>query len=94
MYLLYAQTENIPHLFWRYNIVQHFWLMFEIFVIENCALYGANMKLKEDCVLFGNAKDFESDEIFGFIILFANLFIYVNVRWKTNTLFYIFIKIF
>ena len=28
-------------------------------------------ELKEDIVLFGNAKDFESDEIFDFIMLFA-----------------------
>ena len=29
------------------------------------------MKLTEDFVLFGNAKDFESYEIFDFIIVFV-----------------------
>ena len=28
----------------------------------------ANMKVKEDIVLFGNGKDFESDGIFEFIV--------------------------
>ena len=44
--------------------------MFEALVNEKC-INVTNMKLKEDSVLFGNAKDFESDEIFDFIMLFA-----------------------
>ena len=53
-----------------------FLLMFETFVNEKC-INMINMKLTEDFVLFGNAKDFESDEIFNFIILFAKPF-YTN----------------
>ena len=49
--------------------------MFETFVNEKC-LNMINMKLTEDFILFGNAKDFESDEIFDFIILFAKFCIY------------------
>ena len=52
-----------------------FGLMFETFVNEKC-LNMINMKLTEDFILFGNAKDFESDEIFDFIILFAKFCIY------------------
>ena len=33
------------------------------------------MKLREDFELFGNAKDFELDELFDFIILFATCFL-------------------
>ena len=29
-----THSENIPHLFWRCNIVQHFWSMFETFSNE------------------------------------------------------------
>ena len=29
-----AHNKNIPHLFWRCNIVQHFWSMFETFPNE------------------------------------------------------------
>ena len=49
--------------------------MFETFVNEKC-IHMINMKLTEDFILFGNAKDFESDEIFDFIILFANVFFF------------------
>ena len=38
------------------------------------------MKQTEDFVLFGNAKDFESDEIFDFIILLAKFFLYTNAK--------------
>ena len=65
-----AHNETVSHLFWRCDIVQHLWLMFEALVNEKC-INVTNMKLKEDSVLFGNAKDFESDEIFDFIMLFA-----------------------
>ena len=53
--------------------VQHFWLKFETFVNEK-SINVTNMKLTEDFVLFGNSKDFESDEIFDFIILSAKCF--------------------
>ena len=49
--------------------------MFQTIVNEKCNNV-TNMKLKEDFVLFGKAKDFKSDEIFDFIILFARFFIY------------------
>ena len=49
--------------------------MFETFVNEKC-INVTNMKLTEDFVLFGNAKDFESNEIFDFIILFAKFFLF------------------
>ena len=38
------------------QFVQHFWSMFETFVNEKC-INVTNMKLKQDFVLFGNAKD-------------------------------------
>ena len=68
-----AHNENIPHLFRRCNNVQHFLLTFETFLNKKC-VHVTNMKLKEDFVLFGNAKDFESDEIFDFIISFTKFF--------------------
>ena len=55
-----AHNENIPHQFRRCDIVQHFWSMFETFMNEKCRNV-TNIKLKEDFVLFSNAKDFESD---------------------------------
>ena len=55
-----AHNEEIPHLFWKCDVVQHLWSMFETFVNEKC-INVTNMKLKEDFVLFGNAKDFESE---------------------------------
>ena len=85
-------NESIPHLFWSCDTVQRFWLMFETFVNEKC-INMINMKLTEDFVLFGNAKDFESGEIFDFIILFAKFFLYTNVKWKINAcFFYVFQK--
>ena len=51
-----THNETIPYLFRSCDIVHRFWLMFETFVNEKCI----NMKLTEDFVLFGNAKDFES----------------------------------
>ena len=68
-------NETIPICFWSCDIVHRFGLMFETFVNEKC-LNMINMKLTEDFILFGNAKDFESDEIFDFIILFAKFCIY------------------
>ena len=47
--------------------------LFETFANEKC-INATSMKLNEDFVLFGNAKDFESGEIFDFIILFAKFF--------------------
>ena len=52
--------------------------MFQTFVNEKC-INLTSTKLTEDFVLFVNAKDFESDEIFDFIILFAKFFIH---KWK------------
>ena len=49
-----------------------------------------NMKLKEDFVLFGNAKDFESDKIFDFIILFAKF--YKWIMENKHLLFHVFQK--
>jgi len=43
--------------------------MFETFVNEKC-INMINTKLTEDFVLFGNVKDFESDEIFEFLCCF------------------------
>ena len=60
-----THNETIPCLFWSCDIVQHFWLMFETFVNEKC-INMINMKLTEDFVLFDNAKDFESGEIFDY----------------------------
>ena len=51
--------------------------------IFNARSNVANMKLKEDFVLFGNTKDFESHEIVDFIILFVKLFIH---KYKVNAL--------
>ena len=70
MLFVIIHNETIPPLFWSCDIVHRSWLMFETFVNEKC-INMMNMKLTEDFVLFGNAKDFESDEIFDFIILFA-----------------------
>ena len=67
-----AHNETNPHLFWSCDIVHRFWLIFETFVNEKCTNM-INMKLAEDFVLFGNAKDFESDEIFD-VILFQSFF--------------------
>ena len=53
-----APTENILHLFWRCDIVQQVWLLFQKFVTEKCS------DVTNIIVLFGNVKDFESDEIF------------------------------
>ena len=49
------------------------------------------MKLKQDFVLFGNAKDFVSDETFDFIIVFAKFFTY---KWKLeiNARFFVYFK--
>ena len=41
-----AHNEEIPHLFWKCDIVQHLWSMFETFVNEKC-INVTNMKLKE-----------------------------------------------
>ena len=65
--------------------------MSETFVNEKC-IHMITMELTEDFVLFGNAKDFEPDEIFDFIILFANGFFYIH-KWKINAhFFYVFQK--
>ena len=76
-----ARNENIPHLLWKCDIVQDFWSMSERFVNEKY-INVTNMKLNEDFVLFGNAEDFESDEIFDFIILSAKFIFSINIKWK------------
>ena len=86
-----THNETIPYLFRSCDIVHRFWLMFETFVNEKC-LNMINMKLTEDFVLFGNAKDFESDEIFDFIILFVKFFLYTNGKWKINAHFFMYFK--
>ena len=55
--------------------MQQFWLMFENIVNEQYTKKVTDMKLYGDCVLFGNAKDFESNEIFDFITILANFFL-------------------
>ena len=58
--------------------VQHFWLILETFANKKC-VNVRYMKLREDFELFGNAKSFELDELFDFIILFATHFLkYTN----------------
>ena len=76
-------TRNVPFVIHTMKIftiiygdlIQQFWSMFQTIVNEKCNNV-TNMKLKEDFVLFGKAKDFKSDETFDFIILFARFFIY------------------
>ena len=55
-------------------------------------LYVANMKLKDDFALFGNAKDLESEEIFEFILLFAKYFIHKRKMENKRSLFDVFKK--
>ena len=74
-------TRNVPFVIHTMKVFTisygQFWSMFQTVVNKKC-IRVTNMKLKEDFVLFGKAKkDFESDEIFDFIILFAKLFIYM-----------------
>ena len=79
-----THNETIPHLFWSCDTVQRFWLMFETFVNEKC-INMINMKLTEDFVLFGNAKDMKS-----LILLYClqSFFLYTNVKWKINVRFF------
>ena len=49
--------------------------MFKKIVNEKCTNV-TDMMLHEDFVLFGNMKDFESEEIWDFMILFAKFFLY------------------
>ena len=66
--------------------------MFQTFVNEKC-INVTNMKLNEDFALFGNAKDFEWDEIFDFITLFAvGVLNYINRKWEINARFSMYFK--
>ena len=66
--------------------------MSETFENEKC-INMIHMKLTEDFVLFGKAKDFESDEIFDFIILFAKFFFLdTNGKWKINARLFMYFK--
>ena len=49
------------------------------FLVNEKCTNVTNMTLHEESVLFGNVKDFESNEIFAFIILFTK---FVLCRWK------------
>ena len=84
-------TRNVPFVIHTMKVftisgylIQQFWSMFQTIVNEKCNNM-TNIKLKEDFVLFGKAKDFKSDEIFNFIILFARFFIY-KWKWKINAI--------
>ena len=49
-----THTENIPHLFWRCDIVLHFWLLFQTFVNEVCKC--DKYETEKDLVLFGKTQ--------------------------------------
>ena len=46
--------------------------------------------MKEDFVVSGNAKDFESNEIFD-CIMFA-MFLYINLKWKINVSSFVYLR--
>ena len=85
------QAGSLEHFFWTCNVVQHFWLTFKQIVYEKC-LNMVNIKLNEEIVLFGNAKDFKSDANFDFVILFANLYLYNCKIGNIHPLVHVFLK--
>ena len=70
-----VENECLQHLFWSCDIVQHFWKPFQDLINNKCENV-INMQFTEEIVLFGNAKNFESDDVIDFLILFAKFYIY------------------
>ena len=50
------------------------------------------MKVNEEIILFGNAKDFKSDAIFDFVILFTKFYLYTCKMGNTHPLVHVFFK--
>ena len=69
------EPENMQHLFWECTVVQQFWKSFEHLLHSKCGNV-MNMQLTQEIVLFGNAENFESDDVIDFLILFAKFYIY------------------
>ena len=85
------QAECLEHGLWACDVVQHFWLTFEQFVNEKC-VNMANMKLNQEIIVFGNAKDFKYDAVFDFVILFAKAYLHTCKMGNTHPLFRVFLK--
>ena len=45
-----------------------------------------DMKVNEESILFGNAKDFKSDAIFDFVVLFTTFYLYKCKMGNTHPL--------
>ena len=85
------KVENIPHVFWKCQFVQQFWVDFERFLGEKC-MHIENLKMNEELVILGNSTYIKLDDVLYFIILFAKHFLYKCRLENTRPAFCRFLK--
>ena len=69
------EEQDICHLFFECNVSLKFWESLQKLLKEQC-IHCQNIKLDKELIIFGYKKNFISDKIFNFIILFAKFFLY------------------
>ena len=69
------EKDSIVHCFWNCQYTSNFWQSFEAWVNMQCE-NACNVHLSECYILFGDANNLKTDQIFDFIVLMAKQYVY------------------
>ena len=69
------EEQDICHLFFECVVTLEFWRKFEQLFKQKC-IHCQNVKFDKELIIFGNKKNFISDTVFNWLILFAKFFVY------------------
>ena len=69
------EEQDICHLFFECVVTLEFWRKFEQLLKQKC-IHCQNVKFDKELIIFGNKKNFISDTVFNWLILFAKFFVY------------------
>ena len=70
-----SRKDSIEHMLWQCDTVKTFWTALQILINEKCTS-ACNVTLTENLILFGVERNFVSDSIFDFILIFAKKYLY------------------
>lgn len=75
--------DSIEHMLWKCNVVQKFWKDFQTLINDKCTS-AINFTISESLILFGVQKNFRSDKVLDFILVFAKKYVYSCKFNKTD----------
>ena len=74
--LCQQEEQDIEHLFFDCEVIKSFWHDLQDLLKNQCP-HCENIRFIKELILFGNAPNYFTDDIFLFIILYAKYYIYI-----------------